>query len=215
MKHLTRILSAALLAALCLAAPPVQAQFYNYLQGVGAVWWDSGGNENYGYLPPASFNALLTGPLSPPIANNSYPCNTSGGTATPANVCTIPSVYSFAVGSPTSRSLALSTAYQATTSAKPAIVTVNLTSSASLTLTSGTTNSAVVIIGSTSSVAGGTGTQVGVYSNSLTGSLVVGLNVSTTASQTITFALPAGWYFAILQQTGTVTISSAFDQSAG
>jgi hypothetical protein len=82
-------------------------------------------------------------------------------------------------------------------------------------VTSGTTNTALVIIGSTSGVAGGSGTEVGSYSNSLTGTLVIGLNISTSSTQTVSFVLPAGWYFAVLPQTGTVNVASAFDQSLG
>lgn len=119
------------------------------------------------------------------------------------------------IGSPVSRSLSANTAYQATTNTKPAFVTLNLTSTASLTLTAGATNTAQVVIGSTNAVASGTGTVIGQYSNSLTGTLVVGLAINTAAQTPITFALPVGWFFAIRPTSGNVTISSAYDQSLG
>lgn len=118
-------------------------------------------------------------------------------------------------GSPTARTLSLATAYQASTTTKPATVVVNLTSNASLTLGGGTTNTAIIVIGPTTGVASGTGTTVGTYSNSLTGTLIVGIAISTVSTAPISFSLPKGWYFAIIQQTGTVTINSAFDQSLG
>lgn len=117
--------------------------------------------------------------------------------------------------SPTARTLSLATAFQASDTTKPAVVTVNLTSNASLTLGGGTTNTGIIVIGPTSAVASGTGTTVGTYSNSLTGSLVVGVAINTVSTAPITFALPKGWYFAILQQTGTISIASAFNQSLG
>lgn len=120
-----------------------------------------------------------------------------------------------AFGSPNSRTLSLATAYQATNTAKPAIVTINLTSTANFSLTGGTTNTADVLIGSTNGVASGTGTIMGKYANSVTGTIAVGLNMNSQAANTYTLALPAGWYFAVRQTAGTVTITSAFDQSVG
>lgn len=120
-----------------------------------------------------------------------------------------------AFGSPTSRSISLATAFQATTPTKPAIVTVNLSSSAGLSLAVGTTNTADIVIGATSAVAAGTGTVVGKYANSLTGTLVIGLAINTASAAPVVFALPIGWFFAIRQTAGTVSITSAFDQAVG
>lgn len=120
-----------------------------------------------------------------------------------------------AFGSPTARTVSLATAYQATNTAKPAIVTINITSTANLSLSGGTTNSADVVIGSTSAVASGTGTVAGKYSNASTGSLTIGLNTNAVAASPMTFNLPTGWYFAVRQTSGTVTITSAFDQAVG
>lgn len=117
------------------------------------------------------------------------------------------------VGSPNSRSVSLATAYQATDTAHAALVAINLTSTASISLSGGTTNSATVVIGSTNGVAGGTGTVICNYSNSNTGALTIGLNLSTVSAVPCSFVLPAGWYFAARQTAGTVTITSVFDQS--
>lgn len=118
-------------------------------------------------------------------------------------------------GSPTSRTLALATAFQASDVAKPAVVTINLSSAATMSLSGGTTNTADVVIGSTNAVASGTGTAICRYNNSNTGALTIGLSLTQTATQTCTFALPTGWFFAVRQTAGTVTITSGFDQSVG
>lgn len=119
------------------------------------------------------------------------------------------------IGSPNSRSLSLGTAYQATDPTKPALVTVNLTSTATLSLSGGTTNTADGVMGATSGVSGGTGSTVCKYANTNTGALTIGLNLSTVMSVQCSFYLPAGWYFAIRQTAGTVSIVNAFDQSLG
>lgn len=183
-------------------------------------------NIGQGFVSPATLAANLPSGLVPPIADSTFLCNNSGSSAVPY-ACTVGaglsfsgnvlsgSSYSFAVGSPSSRSVSLSTAYQATTNTKPAIVTLNLNSTASLSLAGGSTNTAAVVIGSTSGVASGSGTTIATYTNSLTGTLVVGLAVNTNSVQTVTFALPQGWYFAVIQSSGTVSVTSAFDQSLG
>jgi len=133
-----------------------------------------------------------------------------------SNTPTIPAAYSFSVSSPTSRTVALATAYQASTTTKPAEVTINLTSTAALSLSGGTTDEADIIIGSTSAVASGMGTVIGKFKNSLTGTLVVGLAVNNAQTCQFKFSLPIGWYFAVRQITGTgVSVVSAFDQVLG
>lgn len=118
-------------------------------------------------------------------------------------------------GTPNSRALAAATAYQATDTAKPAIVNINLNSSASLSLSGGTTNTADVVIGSTSGVASGTGTVICRYANTNTGALTIGLNLSTVSGTTCSFALPAGWFFAWRITAGVVTVPLAYDQPVG
>lgn len=120
-----------------------------------------------------------------------------------------------AFGTPNARTLSLATAYQATDPTRPAFATVNLSSSAAISLTGGTTNTATLVIAATNAVASGTGTVIGRYANSNTGTLTIGLNLNTIYGGAISFALPIGWYFAVLQTSGTVTITSAFDQAVG
>lgn len=119
------------------------------------------------------------------------------------------------LGSPTARTLSLATAYQATNTAKPAVVTINLSSSAGISIGGGTTNMADIVIGATNGVAGGTGTAIGKYANSNTGTLTIGLNIATVQAGPCTFVLPTGWFFAVRQTAGTITITSAYDQAVG
>lgn len=119
-------------------------------------------------------------------------------------------------GSPTSRTLSLATAYQCSDNTKPCVVTINLNSTAALSLSGGTTVIGEVRIGSTSGVATGGGTAVGAYKNSLTGTLTIGLNMSTESYNTITVFVPIGWYFSPRQTSGSgLVVVSAFDQVAG
>lgn len=168
----------------------------------------------------------ITGPQGPQgeqgpqgIQGNIGPTGTTGATgpqgATGATGPQGPAgINSFSV--PSSRSLSLATAYQCTDTAKPCVITVALSSSASLSLSGGTTVIGEVRIGSSNSVANGGGTAVGAYKNSLTGSLTVGLNIQTDSYGTITVAVPAGWFFAVRQTSGSgLTIVSTFEQSVG
>lgn len=149
---------------------------------------------------------------TPPIKGDT---GSTGAQGVPGNTGSpgVPGVN--ALGAPTSRAVSLATAYQATDPTRPALVTVNLTSTASLSLSGGTTNTADIVIGSTNGVAGGTGTAIGKYANTNTGALTIGLALSTVSAVSYTVALPAGWYFAVRQTAGTVAVTSAFDQSVG
>lgn len=118
-----------------------------------------------------------------------------------------------AVGAPTALVVVLATAYQASDPTKAAVVSLNLNSVAGLTLGGGTVNTADVVMGATAAVAGGTGTIIGRYRNTLTGALVIGLVVNSDSASQIQFVLPIGWFFAVRQTAGTVSITSAFDQS--
>ncbi len=117
------------------------------------------------------------------------------------------------IGTPNARTFAAATAYQATDPTVASIVSLNLTSTATISLSGGTTNSAQVVIGPTNAVASGTGAIIGLYSNTNTGTLTIGLNLSTVSAVPITFVLPAGWYMAWRITAGTVTATSAYDQS--
>lgn len=118
-------------------------------------------------------------------------------------------------GAPTARTLSMATAYQASNTAKPAEVSFSLSSAATLTLTGGTPNSATVYIGSTSAVASGTGMAVCQYTNTNAGTLTIGLNLVQTLVAPCQLSLPTGWFFAIVQTSGSVSIINASDQSVG
>lgn len=215
MKHLLRLTAALFLVTIA---------SLSYAQAVQGIWV-SQANIGQGFISPATLSANISTPLTPPIADGAFLCNNSGATAVPyactvgtglafsSGVLSATNSYTFTIGSPSSRSVSLSTAYQATTNTKPAFVTLNLSSTASLSIAGGSTNTATVLIGSTSGVASGSGTTIATYTNSLTGTLVVGLAVNTNSVQTVSFALPQGWYFAVIQSSGTVSVTSAFDQS--
>lgn len=156
-------------------------------------------------------------PSSMPLAGNVNPSNL--GTATPGtsirfaredHVHLAP-----AMGAPGARTLALATAYQGLTPANITMITINLTSTANFSLSGGTTNSADILMGPTNAVASGTGTVMAKYSNSVTGTIALGLNMNSVMANAYSFILPAGYYFAIRQIAGTITITSAFDQAFG
>lgn len=155
----------------------------------------------------ASWRSTQVGPIAHSQSVSSSPNQGKAGTNGSAAVN--------AFGAPNSRSTALATAFQATDPTKPAMVTVNLTSTANISLSGGTTNAATVVMGATSGVASGTGTVICNYSNSNTGALTIGLNLSTIATTTCTFGLPAGWFWATRQTAGTVTVTTNFDAGVG
>lgn len=158
---------------------------------------------------------LTMATTDPLVANTPAACGSSGTVAHGDHVHPPQVIPAMSMATPTSRAPALATAYQATDPTKPALVTVNLTSTANLSLTGGTTNSADIVIGATNAVTAGTGTVIGKYSNASTGTLTIGLNTNAVAAQTTTFGLPTGWYWAIRQILGAVTITSGYDMAFG
>ena len=91
------------------------------------------------YQPLGSY--LTSGALAP------YPTTTQMNAAIAA---AIPAPYAFSVGAtPNARALALATAYQCTNAAKPCIVYASITTTTSLTLGTGTTNTQNIIVGTT------------------------------------------------------------------
>lgn len=116
---------------------------------------------------------------------------------------------------PNTRTLSLATAYQCTDTTKPCLVTVNIQSTASISLTGGATNTGNALIGSTNGVASGTGSILCVHGNSNTGTLTIGLGLSTIATTQCTLPVPTGGFFAVRQIAGTISILSAFDQAVG
>lgn len=171
--------------------------------------------------PGASATVTNAGTSSAAIFNFGIPSGLTGSTgaagsvgSTGATGATGPAGPS-TISSPNTRTLSLATAYQCTDNMKPCIVVINLQSTATISLSGGTTNTGNALIGSTNGVASGTGTILCAYTNSNTGALTIGLNLSTIATSQCTLSVPIGWFFAIRQIAGTVTITSAFDQSLG
>jgi hypothetical protein len=171
---------------------------------------------------PSPLSSNTTGNAATATALASLPSQcTAGNYATGiaangnASCTSLPASVPPPISSPNARTLSFATAFQASDSSRSALVTLNLTSTATLSLSGGTTNSATVVIGSTSGVASGTGTIISNYSNSNTGALTIGLNLSTVSAVPVTFALPKNWFFAVLQTSGTVSITSAYDQALG
>lgn len=126
---------------------------------------------------------------------------------------------SVVMGIPNSRSLLLGSAYQATDPTKIAIVSfaLNSVSSNSLLVSTQASQKGEVYISSTAAgVTGATGARIAVIENTQGGVLVVGLTITQTIGENVTFNLPVGWYFGARQTVGSnLTITSAFDQSVG
>lgn len=119
-----------------------------------------------------------------------------------------------AIGAPNARTVAFATAYQATDPTRPAFVQISVSCTATIALGSPQTNTVELRIGPTNGVATGSGSQVDVFSSSLSVSVI--LTVGWTGQQMLKASLPTGYYFAprILAGTGC-TISQASDQSLG
>jgi hypothetical protein len=118
------------------------------------------------------------------------------------------------VGSPSSRSISLATAYQCTNTARPCIVTITLQAQSAISLSGASNNEGVITIGSTNGVASGTGTNIASYKNNLGGTVLVGLNLNHTIANGYTVTIPIGWYFAVRQTVGSsLQITSTFEQS--
>lgn len=114
---------------------------------------------------------------------------------------------------PVARSVSVSAAYQSTSSGLPSSFFLNLTSTSTISLSGTTNNEGGVWMGPDASVASTGGTKVCDYKNSFGGSLVIGLTLSASQSAQCVVMLPAGWYFAVRQTTGSgMTVSTAFEQ---
>lgn len=128
-----------------------------------------------------------------------------------AEGCTATSAGTYTVGSPNSRTMALATAYQCTDNSKPCSFTVSVSCPYTLSLLAGATCGGEVRIGSANTVASGaSGTAIAPVQRSASG--ILGL--ATNDYETKTIDLPAGWYIAVRQTTGSgMTIPAAYDQS--
>lgn len=121
-----------------------------------------------------------------------------------------------AFSAPISRTMSLATAYQATNVTKPAMLTITLESTSTFSLSGSTNNVAQIVMGATNAVAAGIGTAMATYKNVLGGGLVVGVSITSNQANTYTVALPAGWWVAVRQTTGTgLIVSSVLEQVVG
>lgn len=168
-----------------------------------------------GLSPGATPTVTNTGTSSAAVFAFGIPAGATGAAGSNGTNGTNGAAGVNAFSTPNTRTVALATAYQASDPTKPAMVTINLTSTAAISLSGGTTNTADIVMGSTNAIATTGGTAIGKYANTNTGTLTVGLNLSTVSTVGYTLALPAGWYFAVRQTAGTVSITNAFDQAVG
>lgn len=115
------------------------------------------------------------------------------------------------VGAPNAvASPVFATAYQAADPTKPAFINVLVGLAASVNIGS-VSNTAELVIGSTSAVSAGTGFLADTYRTDLSVTLI---NISLTARQALKAIIPAGWFWAIRRTVGTdMSIVSAFDQA--
>jgi len=116
---------------------------------------------------------------------------------------------------PTSRSLSKATAYQCTDNTKPCTLTITLDSTTSVSLVAPTqSNEGVVTLGSTTSVATGTGTNLFTYKNNQALTVSITVSYSSTQANTYTVNVPVGYYFAIRQTVGAgLNIVSTYEQT--
>lgn len=128
------------------------------------------------------------------------------------SLATLPS-YAISFSAASSRSISLATAYQCSVTTAPCVITVTLQSQSSISLSGASNNEGQITVGSTSGVSSGTGTNVATYKNNLGGGLVVGLSLNSQQANTYTVFIPAGYYFAIRQTSGSgLQVLSAFEQ---
>lgn len=117
------------------------------------------------------------------------------------------------VSAPVSRSIAFSTAYQATDPTKPSFVRITVDLTTTVSIGSPQANTAELVVGSTNAVASGTGSIEDTYRSDLSVTLI---SLGFTGRQSLKAVIPVGYYFAIRRTAGTgITIVSASDQSLG
>lgn len=136
--------------------------------------------------------------------------NASSGLAQILNKPTIPTITPFNYGAPNVRTLNMATAYQATDPSKAAVVTVSpqCTNTTTLIAASACTMTARVgVAGLTCS----TGTVIAMWTSTYT----LGLVLTNASGSPMDIKLPIGGYFILCSISGTFTINSAVDQSAG
>jgi hypothetical protein len=120
----------------------------------------------------------------------------------------------FNYGLPVARSIAVSTSYQASTPTKATDVTVSPTCSATLSLAVGQTCALEARVSSSTATCS-TGTVVATWTNENSGSLTIGLGLTQRIGAPGIIKLPIGAYFILCPLSGTFTITTAVDQTAG
>lgn len=133
------------------------------------------------------------------------------------NCTAVPSVPTgVTVGSPTSRSFALATAYQCTDNTKPCTLTITTNCPLTAALATSASCAGEIRIGSANTVASGaSGTIIAALSRSVSG-LSALLTQTFSDNDTTTVQLPVGWYVAVRQPTGSgLSVQAAFDQALG
>lgn len=121
----------------------------------------------------------------------------------------------FNFGEPISRTIALSTVYQATDPTKAAILTFSPKCTAALSLLVGTTCTLQVRTSAVTGLTCSTGTLYGVWTNGNTGTLTVGLGLNQTVGAPGDVKLRIGNYFILCPTAGTFTLDAAVEQTAG
>lgn len=117
-------------------------------------------------------------------------------------------------GTPGARSLSTSTSYQASNTAKAAEISISPSCGAALSISGGATCTLEARIHS-SAVTCSTGTVVATWTNGNTGTLTIGLNTLQTIGAPYALKLPIGWHFILCPLSGSPTLATVVDQSAG
>lgn len=119
----------------------------------------------------------------------------------------------FNLGDPTTRTLSVSTAYQANDPPKAALITLSPTCPATLNLTTGQTCTLTARVSSTTPTCS-TGTAFMTWTNGNTGALTIGLGLTQTVGSPGTIPLGVGRYFILCATSGTFTLGNIMDQTA-
>lgn len=115
------------------------------------------------------------------------------------------------LGPVNTRTLAYATAYQATNPAKAALITVSLATNVVVVVAGGTDAQVSMKVGPTNSIA--SMTTVATYRKNFGGVTLLG--AGGWFKDCATFAVPAGYYFALSQDLGTTNIDTAVDVQVG
>lgn len=169
-------------------------------------WSDLSGKPNFAAVATSGAYADLTG--RPTLAAVATSGNYNDLTNKPAAV-----TYAFDFGAPAARTYAVSTAYQATTPTKAAIVTVSPSCAANLSLAGGSTCTMQARVG-IAPLNCSSGVVIATWSNGNTGTLTIGLGLTQTVGSPYGINLPAGASFILCPVSGTFTVSAA-EQTAG